>query len=614
MKYLYKYTPWIIVAVYLLFFLALRSPERSWDRIINSDGKGYYAYLPAIFIYHDLQFNFVEQYEYQYYPLNRSVFKEFRQPAGDRVVNKYFPGLAILWLPFFFFGHLMAWLEIFPRDGYSLPYQYAILLSAFWFLYLGAKWLMKLLKSFGAGDREASLLTLLITLGTNLLFYVVIEPSMTHVYSFALINGFMLAVHRLFHQFDGKWLFRAVLAFTLIFLIRPTNGMILMTIPFLAGNTETMKRALSNIAGAKIPLIKAVLISLVLFGIPLIIWYIQTGKPLVYTYGEERLNFLQPHILSILFSYNRGWFVFTPIALVALAGFPGLFRYDRVRFFWLLSFLLLFIYVSSSWWVWNYASKFGNRVFIDIYALIAILLLFLYNSIHRNWLKKAMIAVFIILSGLNIFQFWQQSKWIFPPYTLTSEIYWDSFFTLSQKARVYIPESAIEKEQSYINDLETIDPGPFWMNQKTRNDTVFHEGKFSSKADRRIPYSIGFEAMTDTLFTTANRIVRVEAMALSPREVTEATLVIDFQYNEKSLSYNQFLLEKYLKPDRWTPVQMACYLPKALPEGSKVKIYFFNPSSLYKLYIDNLKVDFLSLRSDPEFIKIEGVTMPAMIK
>ena len=66
MKYLYKYTPEIILLIYVLVFLGFKSPEKSWDRVINSDGKGYYAYLPALFIYHDLQFSFVEQYEAAY--------------------------------------------------------------------------------------------------------------------------------------------------------------------------------------------------------------------------------------------------------------------------------------------------------------------------------------------------------------------------------------------------------------------------------------------------------------------------------------------------------------------------------------------------------------------
>ena len=67
MKYQYKYTPEIILFIYLLVFLGFKAPNTLSGHMINGDGKGYYAYLPAIFIYKDLQFNFQEKIDYQYY-------------------------------------------------------------------------------------------------------------------------------------------------------------------------------------------------------------------------------------------------------------------------------------------------------------------------------------------------------------------------------------------------------------------------------------------------------------------------------------------------------------------------------------------------------------------
>jgi hypothetical protein len=613
MKQLYRFTPGIIVIIYLFFFMAFRSPERSWDRIINSDGKGYYAYLPAIFIYHDLQFKFVEQYEYQYYPLNKSVFKEFRQDAGEKVVNKYFPGLAILWLPFFLFGHLMAWLEIFPRDGYSLPYQYSIALSAFVFLYLGAKWLMKLLELFGASDKEASWITLLITLGTNLVFYVIIEPSMTHVYSFALITGFLYASHQLFHQYNDKWLIRSLTAFTLIFLIRPTNGLVLMTLPFVAGDWQVMKNTATTILSRNSALIRGMARVLILLMVPVSLWYLQTGKFFVYTYGDEKLNFLQPHMWNILFSYNRGWFLYTPVALLSMAGFIWLYRNHKMRFYSLLAFLMVFIYLVSCWWVWYYASKFGQRVFIDIYPFIALLLLFLYKiSDTRIW-SKVITSILLFLTCISLFQFWQHANWIFPPYNITSEVYRDALFSVRKSARVYIPREGITGTRELKNDMEK-DYGLPWMNPLTRNDTVAFDGKWSSKADRKIPYSIGAEIGSDTMFTSSNRLIKISAMVYSPREVPEATLVVDYQKDGKSLSYNQFILDKFVSKDEWTKIEAAFYLPVNLPERSIIKIYFYNPSSLYKLYVDNMVIELISLKNGAEYAKIEGVLLPEQIK
>jgi hypothetical protein len=613
MKILYKYTPWFVVLIYLILFSVLRSPEREWDRIINSDGKGYYAYLPAIFIYHDLQFKFTETYEYQYYPANKSVFKEYRQKSGDQVVNKYFPGLAIIWLPFFLFGHLMAWLEIFPRDGYSLPYQYAILLSAFWFLFLGAKWLMKLLLANGASEKQASLVTLLIAFGTNLIFYVIIEPTMTHVYSFALVTGFLYASTRFYREPERKWFMRGLLALLLLMLIRPTNGMLILVLPFVAGSFSGLKAGFRNLVNNRSMWLRGAIMALLLMSVPMVLWYIQTGHPFVYTYGEEKLNLFSPNFLQILFSTNRGWFVYTPIAVVALGGFVVLFQTDRFRFYSLLIFLAVFIYVVSCWWVWYYASKFGQRVFIDIYAMTGLLLLFMFIRIKGTIWSKILTVTASLLILLNLVQFWQHSQWIFPPYNISSEIYRDAFFTFTRKARVYVPDEAIAKVSNIQNDMET-EKAPLWMNQKTRTKLEASSGNWSSLADRKLPYSVGPEITPDSLFTTKNRIIRVQAMVLSPRERPEATLVVDFQNDEKSLSYNQVLLEKFVPANEWTLVEAAVYFPVNFPNQGRVKVYFYNPSSIYDLFIDDLSVDFISLKEQPQYLKLEGILLPEQIK
>ena len=613
MKYLYKYTPEIIVLIYVLIFLGFKSPERNWDRVINSDGKGYYAYLPAIFINHDLQFKFVEDYESKYYPTNRSVFKEFRNDAGPKKVNKYFPGMAILWLPFFLFGHLMAWLEIFPRDGYSLPYQYSIALSALLFLWLGARWLQKLLIKFGSNERIAAFITVVIALGTNLIFFTVVEPSMTHVYSFALITGFALTTYKLFHEYQPKWFVRSLLLFTLIFLIRPTNAMILLMVPFIAGSTGAMRQTLKQVVSEKKTLIRGLIQAVIFLLIPIILWYLQTGKLLVYTYGDEKLSFLHPNILNILFSFNRGWFLYTPVALVAMVGFAGIYRQSKFRFYWLSGFLLLFIYVVSCWWVWNYASKCGQRVFIDIYVVVALLLLFLFNYLQTRGAKRLLSGLLLVLLSLNLLQFYQHAKWIFPPYDITGAIYKDSFVSLSLKARAYIPIESVAGKTTFSNDMET-DKGTEWMNPVTRNDTVFHQGHWSSKSDKKIPYSVGLESTLGKFFTTANRLILIKAWVLAPKEATEATLVVDYQSDGKSLSYNQFILDKYVPVDHWTPIEVAYYVPIKLPENGAVKIYFYNPSPLYKLYVDDFTIDFISLKDEPDFRKIEGVFMPEKIK
>ncbi|HEX7413098.1 MAG TPA: hypothetical protein VF411_03550, partial [Bacteroidia bacterium] len=54
----------LLVVVILYFSVRYRflgDDGKSYTHCIDGDGKGYYAYLPAAFIYHDLTFSFFEK-------------------------------------------------------------------------------------------------------------------------------------------------------------------------------------------------------------------------------------------------------------------------------------------------------------------------------------------------------------------------------------------------------------------------------------------------------------------------------------------------------------------------------------------------------------------------
>jgi hypothetical protein len=607
MKYIYRYTPELILLAYVLLFFGFKSPEKPWDRVINSDGKAYYAYLPAIFIHHNFQYKFVEDYEWVYYPHDKAAFKEFRMKAGNNVVNKTYPGMAVVWTPFFLFAHFVAYLELFPLDGYSLPYQYMIAIASLFFLWLGARTLMRLLVRFGSSEKNAAFISAVITLGTNLVYYTITEGSMTHVYSFALVTSFLLAVYNLTHTGKTKWFGISLFILSLIILIRPTNALVLLLVPFVAGSRHQLKDTIQRLSAHKSSVIKGLVIFILIMFIPFLLWKLQCGKWVVYSYGNEGFNFTKPYFTSILFSYNRGWFIYTPVAFVSLFGFIGLFRKNWFQAVTLLVFLVIFTYIASSWWVWYYASKCGQRVFIDIYAITGLLLVFLYGTFNSPGIRKAITALLLALTALNLFQYYQHTKWIFPPYIITSEIFWDSFFSTGKHAVVYIPAGGITAVRSFSNDLEKELP---WMNNRGRTNLVSYSGSWSSKADTLLPYSTGMEVRPDTLFTTSNRIIRVTAMVYSPKETTDAILVAEFSNSGSGKSYNAFYLEKFVQPDQWTSVQAAFYVPPGLPAAAIAKIYFYNPAKYLPVFIDDMKVDFISMKDEADFRRIEGVVLP----
>jgi hypothetical protein len=608
MKHLYRYAPEFILTCYILIFIFFKHPANSWERVINSDGKGYYAYLPAIFIYHDLDYKFIEYYEDKYYPPDKLVFKEFRIETKGGIVNKCFPGLAIIWLPFFLIAHLLSYFLGFETDGYSILYQYAIAFSALFFLWLGCRFLFNFLIRINATPKLAAFITLLIGLGTNLIFYTIIEGSMTHVYSFALVTLFLYSTFRLFNEENGKWFLLSVFLFSLIVLIRPFNGLMILLAPFLFYLSVSPGGSFLKIVLNIKNLLSGLAIMIIMFSIPLLLWYSHTGQWIVYSYGDEHFNFTDPHFFSILFSYNRGWFVYTPIAFLSMAGFAGLFKENRKSFFWLLGFLLIFTFISSCWWMWYYASKCGQRIFVDFLALVGILLLYLFRWIkEKNILRNGMTLLLFLLLGLNLVQFYQHSRWIFPSVDINRKIYWNAFFSLHPVARVNIPDEIIINRKTLFNDMEK---NSGWMNEGTISSALAFSSNHSSLITRSQPYSIGFATKLDSLFTTKNKVIRITAMVLSHGRNSGASMVADFGTPEKSLNYMAFFLEPFVRPGKWTKVETAFYVPGDLPDHINVKIYFFLPPGSVPLFIDDMTIDFLSLKDEKIYSRLDGVLVP----
>ena len=59
-----------------------------WKGILEADAKGYYAYLPAIFIYHDLNFGFFEKIEKEQY-YDKNLYYDYTAGSNGKRINKY---------------------------------------------------------------------------------------------------------------------------------------------------------------------------------------------------------------------------------------------------------------------------------------------------------------------------------------------------------------------------------------------------------------------------------------------------------------------------------------------------------------------------------------------
>jgi general stress protein CsbA len=153
-----------------------------------------------------------------------------------------------------------------------------------------------------------------------------------------------------------------------------------------------------------------------------------TGNFWVYSYGNEHFNFLHPQFFDFLFSYRKGLFVYAPILLLATIGFTVLYKQSPFQMMSLFAFMILIVFVLSSWWMWYYGGGFGMRPMIDYFVFFAFLLSLLIQRIMNSQKGGyvAMLMLMILCVAAQI-QTYQKVNFIMPWDGMNKEIYWKIF-------------------------------------------------------------------------------------------------------------------------------------------------------------------------------------------
>ena len=425
------FLPWLIGIIVLWAIINTSFKKDYKNGIIEADAKGYYAYLPAVLIYHDLNFGFFEKIELETY-YNSNLYYDYRVLNGNKTINRYYVGTAICLLPFFLVGHAITLLTGFPPNGYSYYYTLMVHLGAVFYLLLAMLGLRKLLQSYLINEKTTAITLIAVVFGTNLFYYVLTEFAMSHLYSFTAITWFCLTVRNFFASDKKKYLVFSALLLGIIVLIRPVNLLVVLAIPFLAGNSKQLISGVKSIFSKIWILLLAIAGFLLLASIQMIIYKISSGRFIVDSYAQWGFNFLDPQISNFLFSYRKGMFVYTPMLLLSLTGFIFLFRSSRFQFYALLSFLFIVIYVFSSWFMWYYGGSFSQRVMIEFYTFFAILLATAIQEIKSRTMKKIFLSLTVLLILFCQIQTYQYRRMQIHWSDMNKEKYWEVFMRIDK--------------------------------------------------------------------------------------------------------------------------------------------------------------------------------------
>lgn len=412
----------LILLTCVFFSLKYQMADNNLEKVIKSDGLGYYSYLPAVFIFGDYTYSFTEEVTEKY---PKTDFGDgFLKASEGGKVNKYYVGLAILWVPFFLLAHVLALIFGWSADGYSVVYHISVMAAANFYLWLGCRYTRKLLLQYAVPEYVAALVLVAVVFGTNLFFYATFDASHSHVYSFAMIAGFLYFCEAFFRRNALPDIYRAAILLGLITLLRPTNAVIALMALFFAGSMGAFWR---QIAEHRIRILAAAGIFVLTLFPQFLLYYLQSGAFIVWSYGDEKFYFGNPHLTEILFSYRKGHFVYTPMVLLSVFGFIYLFKTDKFRFFILLLTVSAATYIIASWWCWWYGASLGQRAFVDYYALLALLLAFAFFLLRTTPLKIAFFAAAGVFTFYSLTLSYQYRNRIIDTVHMNKQKFWFTF-------------------------------------------------------------------------------------------------------------------------------------------------------------------------------------------
>ena len=368
-----------LVMIWVIVLVLLFRP-----RIHGFDTVAYYSWLRSVVIQGSL--DVTDEFAHYGYLGERGL-----SPTGYRL-NEWPVGSAILWLPFFLAAHLLSLLGRasglpVSADGYSQVYMVATALGSAVYALIALNWLYELMRDY-AGKVEALLAAITSWLASPLVFYMSAHPFMSHANDF-FVNTFFF---RRWAADSGRpWRSRFSLGLLggLAVCVRLQNAPLLLW-PV----AEDALRALRGASPDKADFLKRLIAlgaGFILGFLPqMLVWWVVFGQVVVLnpygTTGAGSFNWTSPHFFDVLFSTNRGLFLWTPMALFGVWGLiRHLPRYRARWAFFLTANFLAQVYVIGSWSSWSGAAAFGQRFLVNSIPGFALGL----GALYTAWRRKA---------------------------------------------------------------------------------------------------------------------------------------------------------------------------------------------------------------------------------
>jgi hypothetical protein len=578
----------VLLAVYRLF--SINSFEIAWDVL------GYYLPLPALFIYNDFFLNDITWLKElnANNELSGTLYMISELPSGQNIYFFLF-GMSFFYAPFFFIGHFFATVFGFETNGFSTPYQVSLVVGGIVYMAIGLIYFYENLKHF-LPEKIAILCLLCVVFGTNYIHHLSLKNLEPVTVLFLLVN-IILYYSFLWHKNQKRtYIIYIAIAFSLMALTKPSEVFILL-VPVLYGiyNWQSLLAKWHLVVTNKNQILIGILVCLVVASPQLLYWYYTTNQIIVDSYQNPGvgLDFRKPYILEVLFSFRKGWLVYTPIMLFSLLGFYQLYHKKKEIFYSFLFYFLLSFYVISSWTEWWYGAGFSLRPMITLYPILAINMGLFFQTILSS--KKKLITIsytvlVVALVSLNQFQWWQFKQFIIHPYLTTKSYYIDSFFKTDP---LTINKKLLLVERDFSGSMYFKNKEDYSIIKQEFSDAQINninESVFTLEKDKEFGLTLTHPFNNLTSKDHIWIVVNFDYSIIS-EENTLNTIFVATMEREEGV-YGYFAKEiNSVDTLGWQHFQMEYLTPPIRNKKDILKLYFWNRPKL-KGYIKNFEVTY----------------------
>lgn len=530
-----------------LRFRVIGDDGHAWQGAVNGDGAGYHGMLAGLFLHGN--------------PADAPINPAFFTPAGDRHVIQYTAGAALMQAPFFLIAHVIALLRgSTDGTGLGIEYQLGVVMAAFLWAMTGLWLIARMLARSGIRDSIVAFMIALLALGTGLLYYTVITPATSHVYGFAAVSGSLYGAQAVWLGRKGA-LQCLTVAFSVMVLVRPTLGLVLLMLPAVALLSPGSLRHSLN---ARTVITSIAIGAAVLFVQPLL-WKLQCGEWFVDGYAGEGFNWSKPRLWSVLFGARKGFLYYWPSILLVLPALVwALWRNPRPAIPVVVG-LLVSAYIISSWWNWYYGHGYGMRPLLDLLPVCALLIAAWLNALPSK-LRILLMVASVPFIALQLFQAWQYQVGIIHPFNMDREKHALIFLRASDDAKHRFGDANVA-DLFAPHGMDTL------ASVSLSADSVIHLGP-----ERQ--HSPALRLSGDRLPPGRELFVDIEfgRRAIAPLASDTALLVFTYATDGHQRMHETFPMNDIRRLDdtRWRHWRHAFNMPKAMP-GEEVSIYLWQP-------------------------------------